>query len=86
MDLYYTGLPDALETLGVFFFFVFFFFSFLFFLPAYYRRARKQISLHRDNKVVLYSLFGWATCSVSVWNGGLTESTASVNYLHRVLD
>ena len=33
-----------------------------------------------------YGLFGGATCSVSVWNGGLTESTASVHYLHRVLD
>ena len=33
-----------------------------------------------------YGLFGAATCGVSVWNGGLTESTASVHYLHRVLD
>ena len=33
-----------------------------------------------------YGLFGGATCGVSVWNGGLTESTASVRYLHRVLD
>ena len=33
-----------------------------------------------------YGLFGGATCCVSVWNGGLTESTASVHYLHRVLD
>ena len=33
-----------------------------------------------------YGLFGGATCGVSVWNGGLTESTASVHYLHRVLD
>ena len=33
-----------------------------------------------------YGLFGGATCNVSVWNGGLTESTASVRYLHRVLD
>ena len=33
-----------------------------------------------------YGLFGEATCCVSVWNGGLTESTASVHYLHPVLD
>ena len=33
-----------------------------------------------------YGLFGEATCGVSVWNGGLNESTASVHYLHRVLD
>ena len=33
-----------------------------------------------------YGLFGGATCGVSVWNGGLTESTASVHYLHRVPD
>ena len=33
-----------------------------------------------------YGLFGGATCGVSVWNGGLTESTASIHYLHRVLD
>ena len=33
-----------------------------------------------------YEFFGGATCGVSVWNGGLTESTASVHYLHRVLD
>ena len=33
-----------------------------------------------------YGLFGEATCGVSVWNGGLTESTASVHYLHRVLE
>ena len=33
-----------------------------------------------------YGLFGWATCGVSVWNGGQPESTASVLYLHRVLD
>ena len=33
-----------------------------------------------------YGLFGGATCGVSVWNGGRTESTASVHYLHRVLD
>ena len=33
-----------------------------------------------------YGLFGGATCGVSVWNGGLTESTASVHYLYRVLD
>ena len=33
-----------------------------------------------------YALFGGDTCGVSVWNGGLTESTASVHYLHRVLD
>ena len=33
-----------------------------------------------------YGLFGRATCGVSVWNGGLTESTASVHYLHRVFD
>ena len=33
-----------------------------------------------------YGLFGGATCGVSVWNGRLTESTASVHYLHRVLD
>ena len=33
-----------------------------------------------------YGLFGGATCGVSVWNGGLTESTASVHYLHSVLD
>ena len=33
-----------------------------------------------------YGLFGGDTCGVSVWNGGLTESTASVHYLHRVLD
>ena len=33
-----------------------------------------------------YSLFGGATCGVFVWNGGLTESTASIHYLHRVLD
>ena len=33
-----------------------------------------------------YSLFGGATCGVSFWNGGLTESTASVHYLHSVLD
>ena len=31
-------------------------------------------------------LFVGATCGVSVWNSGLTESTASVYYLHRVLD
>ena len=35
---------------------------------------------------VYYSLFGGAVCSVSVWNGGLTESTASVHYLYHVLD
>ena len=33
-----------------------------------------------------YGLFGWATCGVSVWNGGQPEATASVLYLHRVLD
>ena len=33
-----------------------------------------------------YGLFGVAICGVFVWNGGLTESTASVHYLHRVLD
>ena len=33
-----------------------------------------------------YGLFGGATCGVSVWNGGLTESTSGVHYLHRVLD
>ena len=33
-----------------------------------------------------YSLFGGATCGVSVWNGGLTDSTASVDYLHSDLD
>ena len=33
-----------------------------------------------------YSLFGGATCGVSVWNGGLTESSAIVHYLYRVLD
>ena len=33
-----------------------------------------------------YGLFGGATCGVSVWNGGLTESVANVHYLHRVLD
>ena len=33
-----------------------------------------------------YGLLGGATCGVSVWNGGLTESTARVHYLHRVLD
>ena len=33
-----------------------------------------------------YGLFGGATCGVSVWNGGLTESTDSVHYLHCVLD
>ena len=33
-----------------------------------------------------YSLFGRATCGVSIWNGGLTESTESIHYLHRVLD
>ena len=32
------------------------------------------------------NFFGGATCGVSVWNGGLTESTASVHYLHRVFD
>ena len=26
------------------------------------------------------------TCGVSVWNGRLTESTASIHYLHCVLD
>ena len=30
--------------------------------------------------------FRRATCGVSVWNGGLTESTASFHDLHRVLD
>ena len=35
---------------------------------------------------VFYGLFGGATCGVSVWNGGLSESIASVHYLHRVLD
>ena len=34
---------------------------------------------------VYYSL-GRATCSVSVWNGGPTESTVSIHYLHCVLD
>ena len=33
-----------------------------------------------------YGLFGGATYGVSVWNGGLTESTTSVHYLHRVID
>ena len=33
-----------------------------------------------------YGLWVGATSGVSVWNGGLTESTASVHYLHRVLD
>ena len=33
-----------------------------------------------------YGLFGGATCGESVWNGGVTESTANVHYLHRVLD
>ena len=33
-----------------------------------------------------YGLFSGATCGVSVWNGGQPESTASVLYLHRVLD
>ena len=33
-----------------------------------------------------YGLFGGVTCGVSVWNGGQTELTASVHYLHRVLD
>ena len=33
-----------------------------------------------------YGLFGEATCGVSVWNGGLSESIASAHYLHRVLD
>ena len=33
-----------------------------------------------------YGLFDGATCGVSVWNGGLSESTASVYYLHYVLD
>ena len=33
-----------------------------------------------------YGLFGGATGGVSVWNGGLTESTASVHYLHCVPD
>ena len=33
-----------------------------------------------------YGLFDVATCGVSVWNGGLSESTASVHYLHYVLD
>ena len=32
-----------------------------------------------------YVLFGGVTCGVFVWNGGLTESTASVHYLHRAL-
>ena len=34
----------------------------------------------------LPDLFGGATCGVSIWNGGLTESTASIHYLHCVLD
>ena len=33
-----------------------------------------------------YGLFGGATGGVSVWNGGLTESTGSVHYLHCVPD
>ena len=35
-----------------------------------------------------YGLFGGsgATCGVSVWNGGLTELTVSIHYLHRILD
>ena len=28
----------------------------------------------------------WAISGVYVWNGRLAESTASVHYLHRVLD
>ena len=32
------------------------------------------------------SLFGGATCSVSISNGGLTELTVSVYYLNCVLD
>ena len=33
-----------------------------------------------------YGRVGGATSCVSVWNGGRTESTVSVHYLHRVLD
>ena len=52
----------------------------------------KQI--HRRNNLYLcstfffsahYGLFGGATCYMCVWNGGRTELTASVHYLHRVL-
>ena len=56
MDLYYTGLPDTLET----------HFLIFFLLLAY------------------YSLFGGATCVVPVWNGGLTESTASKFIIYTV--
>ena len=33
-----------------------------------------------------FFLFSFGFCGLSVSNGGLTESTASVHYLHRVLD
>ena len=52
-------------------------------LPAA-RYAREILSFFFP--FAYYGLLGVATCGVSVWNGGLTESTASVHYLHRVLD
>ena len=62
----------AIKKIFFFFllFFLFFFFLFFFFFFS----------------PAYYGLFDGATCGVSVWNGGLSESTASVHYLHYVLD
>ena len=46
----------------------------------------KHVCFFSSSFFAYYGLFGGATCGVSVWNGGLTESTASVHYLHRILD
>ena len=54
-------------------------------LPAA-RYARETLRFFPFSVFAYYGLFGGATCSVFVWNGGLTGSTASVHYLHRVLD
>ena len=48
-----------------------------------------QLHAMREKQLLFfacYGLFGEATCSVSIWKGGLNELTARVHYLHRVLD
>ena len=57
--------------------------------PILYWTARWRYALETlfsSFFLTYYDLFGRATCGVSIWNGGLTASTASVHYLHCVLD
>ena len=54
--------------------------------PILHWTARWRYALETLIFSAYNGLFGGATCGVSVWKGALTESTASVHYLHRVLD